>query len=296
MCTNIRSFNKITIKDKLIIPFIDDLLDELSGVKYFTKLDLHFGYHQIRMKDTDIHKTVFRAHEGHYEFLVMPFGLYNAPSTCHSLMNHFFHLFLHHLVLVFFDDILIYSKTWTTHLAHVDKVLHLLSQHRLFLKQPKCAFDTLKVEYLGHIFSKDGVRADPRKIEAMQDWHLPKTLKMLHGFLGLAGYYHIFAKNYGKIVAPITTLPKTNAFNWTPTTGQSFHTLKEAMCTILVLALPNFKNTFVLECDAPEKRIGAMLMQEGRPLAFTRKQLPNRHLSQYTYEKEMLAIMHIMDL
>jgi hypothetical protein len=159
MSPDFRALKKLTIKDKFPIPIIDDLLDELSRAQFFTKLDLHFGYHQVRMKEADLHKTAFRTHEGHYEFLVMPFGLCNSPST--------FHLVLHHFVLFFFDDILIYIKNSIDHLAHVDLVLHLLSQHQVFLKQYKCAFGTSEVEYLGHLVGKDGVRVDPKKIEAM---------------------------------------------------------------------------------------------------------------------------------
>jgi hypothetical protein len=201
----------------------------------------------------------------------MPFGLCNAPSTFQSLMNHVSCPFLCHFVLVFFDDIIIYSKTWIDHLAHVDRVLHLLSQHQLFLKQSKCDFGALKVEYLGHLVGKAGVRVDPKKIETMQYWPHPKTLKSLCGFLGLTGCYRKFVKNYGKIVAPLTALLKKNSFTWTPAAAQAFQTLKMSMCTTPFLALPNFTKTFVLECDASRKGIGVVLMQEGRPLVFTSK-------------------------
>jgi hypothetical protein len=290
------ALNKFTIKDKFPIPVIDHLLDELSGAQFFTKLDLHLGYHQIRMKEADIPKTAFITHEGHYEFLVMPFGLFNAPSTFQSLMNHVFHHFLRHFVLVFFDDILIYRKTRIDHISHVDQVLHLLSQHQRFLKQSKCAFGTSEVEYLGHLVGKDGVRVDPKNIEAMQDWPHPKPLKILRGFLGLTRYYRKFVKNYGKIATPLTTLLKNNSFTWTPAAAQAFQTFKMAMCTTQVLALPNFTKTFVLECDASGKGIGVVLMQEGRPLAFTSKQLYEINLGKSIYENEMLAIMHAIDL
>jgi hypothetical protein len=296
MCTDFCTLNKLTIKDKFPIPVIDDLLDELSAVQFFTKLDLHSGYHQIRMKEVEIPKTTFRTHEGHYEFLFMPFGLCNAPSTFQSLMNHVFCPFLCHFVLVFFNDILIYRKTWTDHLAHVDRVLHLLSQHQFFLKQSKCAFGISEVEFLGHLVGKDDVRVDPKKIEAMQDYPHPKTLKILSGFLGLTGYYRKFVKNYEKIVAPLTALLKKNSFTWTPSTTQTFQTLKMAMCTTPVLTLPDFTKTFVLKCDASGKGIGVVLMQEGRPLSFTSKQMSERNLGKSIYEKEMLVIMHVVDL
>jgi hypothetical protein len=194
-------------------------------------------------------------------------------------MNHVFFHFLRHFVLVFFDDILIYRKTWTNHLHHVDQVLRLLSQHQLFLKQSKCSFGASEVEYLGHLVGKDGIRVDPRKIEAMQDWPHPKTLKSLRGFLGLTGYYRKFIKNYGKIAAPLTTLLKKNSFTWTPAAAQAFHTLNIAMCTTPVLALPDFTKTFLLECDSSGKGIGVVLMQEGQPLAFTSKQLSEKNLA-----------------
>jgi hypothetical protein len=178
----------------------------------------------------------------------------------------------------------------------VDRVLHLLSQNQIFLKQSKCAFGTSEVEYLGHLVGKYGVRVDPKKIESMKDWPHPKTLKSLGGFLGLIGYYHKFVKNYGKIAAPLTALLKKNSFTWTPVTAQAFQTLKMAMCTTPVLPLPDFTNTFVLECDASGKGIGVVLMQEDRPLAFTSKQLSKRNLGKSIYEKEMLAILHAVDI
>jgi hypothetical protein len=247
------------------------------------------------MKEADIPKMDFQTHEGHYEFLVMPFGLCNAPSTFQILMNHVFCPFLHHFVLVFFDDILIYRKTWTYHLTHVDRVLHLLSQHQLFLKQSKCSFGASEVEYLGHLVGKDGIRVDPKKIEAMQDWPHPKTLKILHGFLVLTGYYRKFVKNYGKIATPLTALLKKNSFTWTLDVVQAFQTLNMAMYTTPFLALLDFTKTFVLECDASGKGI-SVLMQEGRPLAFTSKKLSERNLGKPIYEKEMLAILHVVDL
>jgi hypothetical protein len=167
------------------------------------------------MKEEYISKTAFHTHEGHYEFLVMPFGFFNAPSTFQSLMNHVFHPFLCHFVLVFFDDILIYSKNLSSHLSHVNQVLHLLSKHQHFLKQSKLAFGASKVEYLVHIVGKDGVQVDPKKIESMQYWTHPKNLKILRGFLGLTSYYRKFFQNYGKIVAPLTSLLENNALTWT---------------------------------------------------------------------------------
>jgi hypothetical protein len=230
------------------------------------------------MKEENIPKTAFRTHEGHYDFLVMPFGLCNAPSTFQSLMNHVFHPFLCHFVLVFFDDILIYKKTWTDHLSHLDRLLHLLSRHQCFLKQSKCAFGVSKVKYFDHLVGKDDVRVDPKKLEAMQDCPHPNTLKCLLEFLGLTCYYHKFVQKYGNIAAPLTVLLKNNSFTWTPTTAQSFQTYKIAICTTLVLALLYFTKTIILECDALGKGIVVVLMQEGQSLAFTSKKLSKRNM------------------
>lgn len=185
MCIDYRALNKKTIKNRYPIPRIDELIDELHGAVYFSKIDLHSRYHQIRVRAEDVHKMTFRCHYGNFEFLVLPFGLTNAPTTLQSCMNHIFKGKLRKFLLVFFDDILIYSITWEEHLRHIDEVLGILEQHSLFAKMSKCEFGMEEILYLGHKISAQGVRVDEEKIEAIKSWPKPRTLTHLRGFLGL---------------------------------------------------------------------------------------------------------------
>lgn len=287
-----RQLNALTIKDKYPLPIIDELLDELCGARWFSKLDLKAGYHQIRLAPGEGHKTAFQTHNGHYEFRVMAFGLTGAPATFQHAMNASLAPVLRKFALVFFDDILVYSKTFEEHLLHLEEVLSILKRDKWQAKLSKCAFAQERIAYLGHVISAEGVATDETKIQSISNWPTPTTAKALRGFLGLSGYYKKFIRNYAVISRPLIALLKKGViFIWTKTADSAFLALKHALMTAPVLALLDFAKQFGIETDACDVGIGAVLSQLGHPLAYVSRVLGPRNRTLSVYEKEYLTIL-----
>ncbi|KAM1576651.1 hypothetical protein ACFX10_032943 [Malus domestica] len=243
------------------------------------------------MHELDIPKITFRTHEGHYEFTVMPFGLTNAPATFQALMNSILKPLLRKSVIVFFDDILVFSASAEQHASHLATVFELLRTHQLKLKPSKCLFGQPSIAYLGHIISATGVAMDSSKISAISDWPTSTTVQALRGFLGLAGYYRKFFHHFGIIARPLTNLLRTDSFQWSTNAAQAFSALKQALSSTPVLALPDFTKPFTVECDASDSGIGAVLSHEGHPIEFLSKPLAPKHQALSVYDKEMLAVV-----
>jgi hypothetical protein len=251
MCIDYRSINEVTIKNKYPLPRINNLFDQLQGAKYFSKIDLRSGYHQLRIKEADIQKTAFVTRYGQYEFTVMPFGLTNAPAFFMNLMNKVLMEELDKFVIVFIDDILIYSKSREDHEHHLQIVLERLRAHQLYAKLSKCEFWLEKIAFLGHILTAEGIEVDPSKVEAVSKWKQPTSISEVRSFLGMAEYYRRFIKGFSSIARPMTELlKKDNKFVWTLKCEESFQIIKKKLTTAPVLTLPDIHQDFVVFCDA----------------------------------------------
>jgi hypothetical protein len=286
-CVDYHEINSKTVKDKFLIPVVD----ELRGACFFTKLDLWSGCHQVRMHLDNIDKTTFRTHRGHFEFLVMPFGLTNVPSMFQSLMNGIIKPFIRKFILVFFDDILVFSSSWAEHLQHVKQVFEVLCEHKLAIKRPKCSFGDESVAYLGHIISAGGVTMDPAKVTAVETWSCPRTLRALRGFLGLTGYYRKFLVGYGAVAGPLTALLKREAFHWLEEANDAFQQLKQALMIALLLQMPDFSKRFVVDCDASGAGFGVVLHQGDGAIAFFSRAVAPHHQKLPAYECGLIGLI-----
>ena len=290
MCVDYRSLNAITVRDRFPLPTIDELLDELGKARVFSKLDLTSGFHQIRVAPEDLHKTMFCTHDGHYEYRVMPFGLCNAPSTFQAIMNDIFRSLLRKTVIVFFDDILVFSSSMDEHAGHLSQVFSILNTHQFHLRPSKCSFGQRQIAYLGHIVADGTVAPDPSKIQGVIDWPTPKSTKSLHVFLGLSGFYRRFVKGYASIAHPLTSLLKKNSFEWSVGAQDAFEALKLALTSAPILSLPDFNIPFVIQSDASGYAMGAVLLQNNHPIAYFSKLFCPRMARASTYLRELHAI------
>ncbi|KAA0058399.1 pol protein [Cucumis melo var. makuwa] len=297
LCIDYRELNKVTVKNRYPLPRIDDLFDQLQGATVFSKIDLRSGYHQLRIKDEDVPKTAFRSRYGHYEFIVMSFGLTNAPAVFMDLMNRVFREFLDTFVIVFIDDILIYSKTEAEHEEHLRMVLQTLRNNKLYAKFSKCEFWLKQVSFLGHVVSKAGVSVDPAKIEAVTGWTRPSTVSEVRSFLGLAGYYRRFVENFSRIATPLTQLTRKGApFVWSKACEDSFQTLKQKLVTAPVLTVPDGSGSFVIYSDASKKGLGCVLMQQGKVVAYASRQLKSHEKNYPTHDLELAAVVFALKI
>jgi hypothetical protein len=297
LCVDYHPLNEVTIKNKYPLPRIDLLFDQLAGAKVFSKIDLRSGYHQIKIRPEDIPKTTFTTRYGLYEYLIMSFGLTNAPAHFMYLMNSVFMSELDKFVVVFIDDILIYSKNKEEHAEHLRIVLSCLREHQLYAKFSKCEFWLDEVPFLGHVLSAEGVAVDPGKVKDILDWKPPISVHQVRQFLGMVGYYCRFIPDFSKVSKPITELLKNQTkFVWSPECNEAFETLKRSLTTAPVLAQPDIEKPFDVYYDSSGIDIGYVLMQEGRVIAYASRQL-KRHEEHYpTHDLELVAIVHALKI
>lgn len=296
LCVDYRGLNAITVKNRHPLPLISESLDRLSGAKYFTKIDLRGAYTHIRIAQGDEWKTAFRTRYGHFEYLIMPFGLTNAPASFQSLMNDLFRDMFDICVIIYLDDILIFSSTLEEHRKHVLEVLKRLQQHRLYAKVEKCSFHTQEVEYLGFIVTTDGVKMDPAKISAIRDWPKPTSIHDIQSFLGFANFYRRFIEGYSKTIAPLTRLlQKDVPWNFDDKAERAFETLKTKFTSAPVLTHYDPNLSIIIETDASDVAVGAVcshsINKRLHPIAFHSRKLSPAELNYEIHDKELLAII-----
>jgi hypothetical protein len=292
-----RPLNAVTIKNKYPLPRIDVLFDQLAGAKVFSKIDLCSGYHKIKIRPCDIPKTAFSTRYGLYEFLVMSFGLTNAPAYFMYLMNSVFMTELDKFVVVFIDDILIYSKNEKEHANHLRIVLQRLQDHKLYAKFSKCEFWLKSVKFLGHTISQDGISVDPSKVQEVMDWKPPKSVHQIRSFLGLLGNYRRFIPDYSRIAKPMTELlKKVVKFVWSEACEKAFHTLRQHLTSAPVLVQPDNSKPFEVFCDASGTGLGCVLMQEGQVIAYASRALRPHEINYPTHDLELAAVVHALKI
>ncbi|GJR06690.1 putative reverse transcriptase domain-containing protein [Tanacetum coccineum] len=297
MCIDYRELNKLTIKNHYPLPRIDDLFDQLQGSSVYSKIDLRSGYHQLRVRNEDIPKTAFRTRDRHYEFQVMPFGLTNTPAVFMDLMNRVCKPYLDKFVIVFIDDILIYSRNEEEHANHLRIILELLREEKLYAKFSKCDFWIRIVQFLGHLIDSQGLHVDPAKIEAVKNWTSPTTPTEVRQFLGLAGYYRRFIEGFSKIAKPLTKLTQKNkSYIWGEEQESAFQLLKQKLCEAPILALPEGNDDFVVYCDASLQGLGAVLMQREKVIAYASRQLKPHEENYTTHDLELGAVIFALKI
>jgi hypothetical protein len=273
MCVDYRSLNDVTVKNKYLLPRIEDLFDQMRGARVFSKIDLRSGYHQMMIRPSDIPKTTFSTRYGLYEFTVMSFGLTNAPSYFMNLMNKVFMEYLDRFVVVFIDDILIYSKSDSEHEEHLRLVLQKLRDNQLYAKYSKFEFWIDEVPFLGHIISNGGILVDPAKVKEIMVWSIPTTVTEIRSFLGLAGYYWRFIEGFSKSAKPRTSLlEKGREFKWDSKCQDSFNQLKFRLMSPPVLVMSDLQKGFDIYCDACGKAWDVCLCKKNTSS-------PTRHVS-----------------
>ncbi len=296
MCVDWRALNKQTVKDSYPLPNITTLLDSLRGARVYSSLDLGQAYMQLRIKPEDVPKTAFKTPIGSYQFKVLAFGLCNAPSSFVRVMNNLLAPFLGKFVVCYIDDILIYSKTPEEHLKHLELVFKALEKHHLYCNIEKCKFNQPETKFLGFIVGRDEIRMDPAKVAAVKNWPVPKNIHELRSFLGLANYFRRFIHRFAEIALPLTALLRKNAvFDMTETHVAAFEALKDALVSAPCLAMPDFStHGWEVVCDASQNSLGAVLLQNGHPIAFESKKLTQAERHWHAYEREALAVLYAL--